>query len=318
MSFKLALNAGHGLYTAGKRCMKSIDPKETREWTLNNRICDKIEAKLKEYEGYELIRLDDTTGAKDIALKTRTTKANEFGADFYLSIHHNAGVNGGKGGGVVAYTYTTPTAVEKDWQSALYSAIVDRTGLRGNRSRPLSTKNLHECRESKMPCVLIECGFMDSATDTPIILTETFAENVANACVEVLVKKGGLTKKVVKVETSEITYVVKKGDTLTAIAKLYGTNYKKLAAYNGIDNPRLIYVGQEIKIPSSKPVVNYFPKYTGTSSSIVTGLNSVGATSTYTYRKSIAAANGIDGYKGTAAQNGTMLKLLKQGKLKKP
>jgi N-acetylmuramoyl-L-alanine amidase len=305
--------------------MKSIDPKETREWTLNNRICDKIEAKLKDYEGYELIRLDDTTGEKDIALKTRTTKANEFKADFYLSIHHNAGIKGGKGGGIVAYTYTAPSAAAKDWQSALYSAIVDRTGLRGNRSKPLATKNLHECRESNMPCVLIECGFMDSTTDTPIILTETFAENVAIACVEVLVKKGGLTKKVAKVETSETTYIVKKGDTLSAIAKLYGTTYKKLAAYNGIDNPKLIYVGQVIKIPNNekkpattKPAANYFPKYTGTSSSIVTGLNAVGATSTYTYRKSIAAANGIEGYKGTAAQNGTMLKLLKQGKLKKP
>ena len=325
MSFKLALNAGHGLYTAGKRCMKSIDPKETREWTLNNRICDKIEAKLKDYEGYELIRLDDTTGAKDVALKTRTTKANEFKANFYLSIHHNAGVRGGKGGGIVAYTYTTPSTAEKDWQSALYSAIVNRTGLRGNRSKPLATKNLHECRESKMPCVLIECGFMDSTTDTPIILTETFAENVAIACVEVIVKKGKLTKKIVKTEpeTNETTYIVKKGDTLSAIAKLYGTTYKKLAAYNGITNPRMIHVGQVIKIPcskpnSSKPVDNYFPKYTGTSSSIVTGLNSVGATSTYAYRKSIAAANGIEGYKGTAAQNGMMLKLLKQGKLKKP
>ena len=30
--FKLALNAGHGLYTEGKRCLKSLDPKETREW----------------------------------------------------------------------------------------------------------------------------------------------------------------------------------------------------------------------------------------------------------------------------------------------
>ena len=264
MSFKLALNAGHGLYTAGKRCMKSIDPNETREWTLNNRICDKIEAKLKEYEGYELIRLDDATGAKDVSLKTRTTKANEFKADFYLSIHHNAGINGGKGGGVVAYTYTTPTAVEKDWQSALYYAVVDRTGLRGNRSRPLSAKDLHECRESKMPCVLLECGFMDSTTDTPIILTETFAENVANACVEVLVKKANLKKK-------------KKEET--------------------------------------KPKVVYFPKYTGTSRSIIDGLKSVGAESSYTYRKSVAAVNSIAGYKGTSSQNTAMLKLLKQGKL---
>ena len=43
-----------------------------------------------------------------------------------------------------------------------------------------------------MPCVLLECGFMDSSTDVPIILTEEFADKVASACVEVLVAKGDL------------------------------------------------------------------------------------------------------------------------------
>lgn len=195
--FKLALNAGHGLNTAGKRCLKSLDKNQTREWWLNDRICDKIEKKLKDYEGYELIRLDDTTGKKDIALATRTDKANKFGADFYLSIHHNAGVMGGKGGGVIAITYTKTDKVTADWQKALYDRIIKYTGLKGNRAKPLDKQNLHECRVSKMPCVLLECGFMDSATDVPIILTDAYAEKVANACVEVIVEKGKLKKKVV-------------------------------------------------------------------------------------------------------------------------
>lgn len=37
-TFRLALNAGHGLYTEGKRCLESLDPKETREWWLNQRV----------------------------------------------------------------------------------------------------------------------------------------------------------------------------------------------------------------------------------------------------------------------------------------
>lgn len=198
--FKIALNAGHGLNTAGKRCKKSLDKNETREWWLNDRICDKIEKKLKAYEGYELIRLDDTTGKKDIDLKVRTDKANSFGADFYLSIHHNAGIYGGKGGGIVAFTYTKVDKKTLEWQKELYNAVIKHTGLKGNRATPLAKKNLHECRESKMPCVLLECGFMDSATDVPIILTDDFADKVASACVSVIVSKGGL--KVKKVETS--------------------------------------------------------------------------------------------------------------------
>lgn len=205
MAFKIALNAGHGYYTPGKRCLKSLDPNQTREWTLNSRICNKIEEKLKEYEGYSLIRLDDTTGKVNVSLKKRTDKANKFGADFYLSIHHNAGINGGTGGGVVAYTYTSVGSETKKWQSDLYNAVIKYTGLKGNRSVPLAKANLHECRETKMPAVLMECGFMDSATDVPIILTDDYADKVASACVEVLAANGVLVKKEKQEEPKEST-----------------------------------------------------------------------------------------------------------------
>ena len=105
-NFRIALTAGHYKYTAGKRCLKSLDPNETREWVLNDRIADKVERLLAEnYTGYELIRTDDTTGEKLVSLNSRTTAANNFKADFYLSIHHNAGISGGKGGGIIAITY---------------------------------------------------------------------------------------------------------------------------------------------------------------------------------------------------------------------
>lgn len=52
-------------------------------------------------------------------------------------------------------------------------------------------------------------------------------------------------------ETTETVYTVVKGDTLSGIAKKYGTTYQKLAAYNGISNPNIISVGQKIKIPGT-------------------------------------------------------------------
>ena len=208
--FKIALNAGHGLYTPGKRCLKSIDKNETREWTLNSRICGLIEKYLSEYTGYSLIRLDDKTGKTDIPLKTRTAKANTFGADFYLSIHHNAGINGKSGGGIIAIVYKTikdgsPTY---NWQKSLYDAVVKATGLKGNRANPLQKQDLHEVRESKMPAVLLECGFMDSIADTPVILSEEFAKKTARAITDVLVEKGGLKKKA-SASTPQKTVAVK-------------------------------------------------------------------------------------------------------------
>lgn len=47
---------------------------------------------------------------------------------------------------------------------------------------------------------------------------------------------------------STITYTVKRGDTLSTIAKKYGTTVKAIAAENGIKNKNLIYVGQKLKI----------------------------------------------------------------------
>ena len=232
MAFKIALNAGHGKYTIGKRCLKMLDPNETREWTLNSYICNKIEKNLKAYTGYELIRLDDTTGETDIALATRTNKANAFEADFYLSIHHNAGIYGGTGGGIETYIYTKASAKSKEWQTALYNALIKHTGLKGNRADGIRTKNLHECRESNMPCVLIECGFMDSATDVPIILTDKFAEQVASACVEVLIEKGGLIEKQNETKSnSQVKSEPRKND-------LAVLNWQKAAIADGFKFPK--------------------------------------------------------------------------------
>ena len=53
-------------------------------------------------------------------------------------------------------------------------------------------------------------------------------------------------------KSGETIYVVVKGDTLSKIASLYGTTYQKLAEYNGIKNPNLIYPGQHIRIPEEQ------------------------------------------------------------------
>jgi N-acetylmuramoyl-L-alanine amidase len=209
--FKIALTAGHYKYTAGKRCLKSLDKNETRAWALNDRICDKVEKLLKDYEGYSLIRTDDTTGEKALLVEERVDKANKFGADIYISVHHNAGIYGGKGGGIIAYTYTKVDSATKAWQKDLYKALIKHTGLKGNRSVPLATADLGECRLTAMPAVLLELGFMDSATDVPIILTDDYATKCAKAIVEVIVKRGKLTKKPVVTEPTGKIYRVQVG-----------------------------------------------------------------------------------------------------------
>lgn len=49
-------------------------------------------------------------------------------------------------------------------------------------------------------------------------------------------------------KASDVVYVVKAGDTLSAIASKHGTTYQKIAADNNIMNPNIIYIGQRLVI----------------------------------------------------------------------
>lgn len=196
--YKIALGAGHVLNTAGKRLPKELDPNQTREWWLNDRICDKVEKKLGSYDGYALVRVDDTNGLvpHPDGLAGRCAIANDFGADVFVAVHHNAAGRIFDGGGIVAYR--DPLANDEatvSLQEEMYAALIAHTGLKGNRADPMAESALYVLRHTKMPAVLLELGFMDSTVDAPIILTETYAEQCADAIVEVLVKRGGLTKK---------------------------------------------------------------------------------------------------------------------------
>lgn len=66
------------------------------------------------------------------------------------------------------------------------------------------------------------------------------------------VNKRLVVKDTKKSEPKTIIYTVKKGDTLSGIAKKYGTSYKTIAKDNNIENVSLIKVGQRLKIRAKK------------------------------------------------------------------
>ena len=65
-----------------------------------------------------MLRVGDTTVAKDVPLATRVKTAN---ADVCISIHHNAGIKG-RSGGTVVYYYSTVTERQNQAQ-ALYDGV---------------------------------------------------------------------------------------------------------------------------------------------------------------------------------------------------
>lgn len=83
MNKVIALDAGHGVNTVGKRCLKSLDANQTREWWLNGRIADMVQERLGAYE-CKVLRMDDATGLKDVSLSARVKSANAAKADIYV------------------------------------------------------------------------------------------------------------------------------------------------------------------------------------------------------------------------------------------
>lgn len=71
---------------------------------------------------------------------------------------------------------------------------------------------------------------------TTLLLKEIYSWVLASECTLVEKKK-------------YITYTIKKGDTLSSIAKKYNTTVEELVKLNNIKNPHLIITGQKIKIP---------------------------------------------------------------------
>lgn len=161
---KIVLDAGHGMNTPGKRT-----PSGEREWMFNNKVVLAAISKLNRYENVQILRVDDPTGKTDISLDVRTDKANSFNADVYIACHHNA--NTGTWGpwtGIETYTYDDPQANPKSVEIAtvIHPLVVKAMGI---KDRGLKKQNFHVLRETAMPAILIEGGFMDSYIDINVL-----------------------------------------------------------------------------------------------------------------------------------------------------
>ena len=193
--FKIAYGAGHYLGTAGRRIPAALDSRQTKEWQLNDRVARFFAEAAGQYEDVELLRVDDPAGVERILVEDRCKAANDWGADFCLSIHHNA-FRGTPwdGGGVTAFS-NPGSIMGRQYRDAIYDAVIAAGNLRGNRASPKQEKAYIALKQTKAPAVLVEYGFMDSSTDTPVILREDYAKAVGYATMEAIASVAGLKKK---------------------------------------------------------------------------------------------------------------------------
>ena len=187
---KVGYDAGHGIHTPGKRT-----PDGEREWSFNDIVARAFANELATYDGVVSKRFDDPTGKTDTPLKQRTDGANTWGAHYYISFHHNA--NTAKWGtwtGVETFVYLG----NKDTKSgqlakAVHPALVKAYGL---KDRGIKEGNLHIVRETKMPAILIEGGFMDSTIDIKKLRDKSVLQNAGKMIAQALAAHLGLKKSI--------------------------------------------------------------------------------------------------------------------------
>jgi len=114
----------------------------------------------------------------DMSLTARTNQANSAGADLFISLHRNAFTNSAANGTEV-WIFTRPTAAETGLACEIMERLAE-VGVQSNRGVKMG--NFHVLRESCMPAVLIELGFITNTRDN-----ELFDENL-NAYSEAIVR----------------------------------------------------------------------------------------------------------------------------------
>lgn len=227
MAVKIGLDAGHGLKTAGKQTPDGI-----KEWTLNDKVRDKVVKILSAYD-CEIIHTDNNEGNTDEALADRLSKYKNAGVKAFVSIHHNAYTGKWNNAtGVEVYVDKGGTAKDYELAKAIYNRLVKKTGMKG---RGIKEYNFWVINQDTIPAVLVEGGFMDGTNDYKYIITDegqtAYAEAVAEGLIEFLnLKKKTVTKPA---ETVKKLYRVQVGAySVKANAEAQLTKLKK-AGFDG-------------------------------------------------------------------------------------
>ena len=229
---KIALDAGHGLNTAGKRTPDGI-----REWTLNDKVRDKVVTMLRDYD-VSFVHTDNDEGKTDEALSKRVAAYKAAGVASVVSIHHNAFTGAWNSAtGVEVYVDKNCTDADLKLANLIYTRLVKYTGLKG---RGVKKANFQVINQNAIPAVLCEGGFMDGTNDYKYITSDAGQTAYAKAIAEALIEFHGLKKKaaepVAKTEVSTLQIEVlkkgAKGATVRALQiLLVGNGYKM--EYNG-------------------------------------------------------------------------------------
>src|SRR5690625_4476907 len=83
MTKVVAIDAGHGINTPGKRT-----PDDERGWSSNSIVAQSSIDNIKKYRCDKTVRLYAPTCKRDVTLRERTNKSNNTDADILVTCHN--------------------------------------------------------------------------------------------------------------------------------------------------------------------------------------------------------------------------------------
>lgn len=214
MAYLIACDDGHGMETPGKRtpplsCDLTFNGKVRKKGSIihenefNQIIMNKF---IKGCKRCGINTLEVAPTDKDVALATRVNLANSKNANLYVSFHGNA-LRGDKfqigAYGLVVIKHENCQAKTTEFANNVYSYLKDGVKWHSNggtkygvrKDKDISGFSLYVLKNTKMPAILVEYGFMDNIEDVKLMVTDEFSTSCAESTLKGVCKTLGVTYK---------------------------------------------------------------------------------------------------------------------------
>lgn len=174
---KIFIDAGHGGPDPG-----AVGNGVTEEF-VNLNVARYLAQDLRDF-GYSVMEYRTTPDEnvlenKNADLRNRARMANEWGADYFISIHTNSSTNTAAQG-AEAYVYRLGGEAE-DLAESILESIAENLG---SINRGVMSANFAVLRLTRMPAVLVELGYLTNPTEALNLNSPAWQRAVAAAIAE--------------------------------------------------------------------------------------------------------------------------------------
>lgn len=158
MPVKIFVDAGHGGTDPGAIGNEVIE--QAVNLNVANRLAELLRRGGYEVKQYRTTATENVLPGKSADLTNRARTANEWGADYFISIHTNSSVNPAANG-FEAYVYRLG-GVSQSLAESIVKSFVVRLGSKDNGVR---VANFAVLRQTRMPAALLELGYLSNPTE---------------------------------------------------------------------------------------------------------------------------------------------------------